>query len=128
MKSKGPSEPQHGLHSSNAISMHLMNCNDPILVVPPPPPAGQAAFHAHIFFPHGCDADDVNDDSDDDASQTDAPPLPPSSQAASQQSCFAIVSNRFGSSSNRHCISHWIRTSFFNRITSRNCLKSTKNI
>ena len=52
----------------------------------------------------------VNDDSDDDASQTDAPPLPPSSQAASQQSCFAIVSNRFGSSSNRHCISHWICT------------------
>ena len=134
MKSKGPSEPQHGLHSSNiisisAISMHLMNCNDSILVVPPPPPAGQAAFHARLFFPHamtiGCD---VNDDSDDDASQTDAPPLPPSSQAASQQSCFAIVSNRFGSSSNRHCISHWIWTSFFNRITSRNCLKSTKNI
>ena len=82
MKSKGPSEPQHGLHSSNiisisAISMHLMNCNDSILVVPPPPPAGQAAFHARLFFPHamtiGCD---VNDDSDDDASQTDAPPLP----------------------------------------------------
>ena len=87
MKSKGPSEPQHGLHSSkiisiSAISMHLMNCNDPILVVPPPPPAGQAAFHAHIFFPHGCDADDVNDDSDDDASQTDAPPFKSSSKSA----------------------------------------------